>query len=89
MSSLRTLLPGSSTVFTTRVIGYPTLIEAIPLPNSQVPTSFTWHRELCHQPVIEVNGVGRVGTWVYGDGALVTVRNVNRTGNIQVMTDYL
>lgn len=88
-SSRRTLNPGDSTVFTTRVAGQPpTTLFIIPWPpNPNVPFPLiSWHRELCCQDthVVETDKVV-----IPTAGELLTVKNVDLVQGAQVWTDYI
>jgi hypothetical protein len=89
-SSFRYLNPGSSTVFTTRVVGQQTRLFAIawPIdPGSFLPT-LSWHKELCcESDHIERSVGGPID--ISAAGALVTVRNIQSSGQIRVWTDYI
>jgi len=89
-SSRRQLLPGQSTVFTTRVAGMQTLLFGIPWPYD--PVSFfpqlSWHIELCCQSNHPMVGNG-VAVDISAAGALVTVTNVGTIQAAEVFTDYI
>lgn len=90
MSSRRELNPGQTTLFPTRSLGLQTQLFAIPWPpdpNVMLPT-LLWHIELGCQPDRIERGVLAVDISVAG-GALVTVRNIQTAGIIQVWTDYI
>lgn len=90
MSSRRQILPGQSTVFTTRVVGMRTLLFGIPWPYR--PDAFfprlSWHIELCCQPDHLAAGNGQPID-ISAAGALVTVRNVDTSQGAEVFTDYI
>jgi hypothetical protein len=76
-------------VFTTRPVGMTTILNAIawPLdPNAPTP-HIGWHIELCCQSWRDAVSM-RVDISAAA-GALVTVRNRQTIGAIQVFTDYI
>ena len=88
-SSRRFLLPGESTVFTTRVASQTTLLFAVPPPDpGAFSPHFSWHKELCCEEDHEENAFQAN---ISAAGALVTVRNLGNAdpGPIQVFTDYI
>lgn len=89
MSNRYVLNPGQSSCFTTRPVGMSTILFSIPFPpdpNAPAP-EIVWHIELCCQPDRLATGISH--NISAAAGALVTVRNRQSLGQIQVFTDYI
>lgn len=81
-----TLQPGQTAGFVTRPGDGATKIIGLQVP--PVPddlAGFSWHIEACCQPIHYASGSADV----YGWGAIVTVRNIQYSGAIEVWTDYI
>ena len=87
-SSRRTLNPGDTTVFTTRVAGQPPttlfVIPWPPRPDAPLP-EVIWHKVLCCEGDHRANFTNVIPT----AGELLTVTNVDPVDQAQVFTDYI
>jgi len=88
-SSRRTLSPGQTTVFTTRVAGQPPTVLFVipwpPRPDAPFP-AVSWHKVLCCEGD---HLVTRVDTVIPTAGELLTVTNIDPADQAQVFTDYI
>jgi hypothetical protein len=89
MSAFRSIAPGDSTVFTTRVVGQgPTILSGF-TPAGVTFGRLTWHIELCCHDTHELDFTfSFTGVDIGAAGALVTIGNVGNT-EIFVGTDYI